>query len=59
MSKLNKLDPKTLQCKECGERFGEWFPGSTTCLGCHELFVMEQTGVGVVKFQPGVGLYMK
>lgn len=59
MSEPKRLKPKMFRCQKCGERFEEWFTGSMICLGCHELFVMEQTGVGVVKFQPGVGLYMK
>lgn len=35
---------------ECGNRMEEvcFFDGTDSCFSCHELFVMEQTGVGVV-----------
>lgn len=59
MTAIKQPKPKMFTCEECGERKEEWYPGCTTCLGCHELYVMRQTGVGVVHFQPGIGMYMK
>lgn len=34
-------------------------PGTNSCFACHELHVMEQTGIGVVHFAPGIGAYMR
>lgn len=34
-------------------------PGTDSCMGCHELRIMETTGTGVVLYAPGLGAYMR
>jgi len=55
----SKRPDATFVCNSCGEKQEEWYPGCVTCLGCHELRVMEQTNVGVVLVAPHGGIYTK
>ncbi len=59
MTEAANASTSTLYC-DCGTLLSEvcLIPGTENCLACHELVVMEQTGVGVVLLDAG-GAYLK
>ena len=53
----NNTSPEDKELCKCGTPKSEicFIPGTEGCMACHELYLMEQTGVGLVRVDAVIG----